>query len=91
MVGFILKNEDEGTIAVIGGGVTPTSEELDDFYVRVRTAIAEHFCCEVNDVSMNSIEKDWKWTFDADTIEDGEDCIRNFELIQTAIYLETSK
>ena len=90
MVGYILKNSDEGDIAVIAGKVTPTEDELNEFWVRVRLAIAEHFCCDPQDVSINDIENNWRWTFGADTMEDNEECIRSFELIQTAIYLDIS-
>jgi len=78
MKAYILKSDDE-TIAVVA------EKELHKFYVSIRTAIADHYCCDkIDDVSMNDIVGFISFT--ADLIENGEETIRDFYLQQTTIY-----
>lgn len=85
MKGFILSSEEE-TIAVIG----MTSK--DEFYVKVRTAIAEHYCCEkTDDVSINmsheQYEKElYSQEIEVDSIEQEEESTRKYFLTETVIY-----
>lgn len=86
MKGFILSSEEE-TIAVI----SLTTE--DEFYVKVRTAIAEHYVCESpDDVSLDISFEDSRdhtlpQSFDASSIENGgEESLRTYNLMRTCIY-----
>lgn len=85
MLGFLLEEETE-VIAVI-----EYRTNKDDFYVAVRKAIAEHFISEEIDTSLLLSDEEYKLdvrsiTFEAETIENEESCIRVFTLTETCIY-----
>lgn len=77
MKAYILKSDTE-TIAVV------RKTELHKFYVNIRTAIADHYICEVGEVSMNDIVEFVSFTADFD--ENGEESVRDFYLEETVIY-----
>jgi len=85
MEGFILKSEEE-TIAVI------SMKDKDEFFVAVRTAVAEHYSCEVDFVSINMSEEEYSKELysrdlEVETVdEDGETEIREFNLEHVFIY-----
>jgi hypothetical protein len=82
---WCLISEDE-TIAVIA------STEKDAFYNNIRLAIAEHYCCDVLEVSIlmddESYQKEvFSQTFEVEFLdEDGDASVRTFEISETAIY-----
>ena len=84
MKAFILESETEA-IAVI------KFTDKDEFYRNVRLAISEHYVCEHNDVSIVMSEEQYKRgvcseKLEIESIEDGEDCIREYTLTDTFIY-----
>ena len=83
MKAFILESEEE-TIAVI------KLTDKDEFYRTVRLAIAEHYICEHNEVSIVMNEEQYnkglKLNLEIESVEQGDDCIRNYTLSETCVY-----
>lgn len=84
MRAYILASQDE-TIAVI------KLVQKDKFYKTVRLAIAEHYICEEDDVSINGgdehCEKDVCYQeFEADYIVDECSCTEIFTITETCVY-----
>jgi hypothetical protein len=88
---YLLLSETEGQIAVI---LMSENEEKDNLYVKIREAISDHFVCEdKNNVALQDSDE---WNdfnegaivsfFEANTIEDGENCIRDFSLLKIPVY-----
>jgi hypothetical protein len=84
MKAFILKSEEE-TIAVI------KLTDKDQFYRNVRLAIAEHYICEHDEVSIVMNEEEYSkeiysQTLEIESVEQGEDCIRDYTITETCVY-----
>jgi|TARA_R110001592_G_scaffold343723_1_gene634535 hypothetical protein len=84
MKAFILESKKE-TIAVI------KLTDKDEFYRTVRLAIAEHYICEHNEVSIVMNEEQYNQeiylqTLEIESVEQGNDCIRNYTLTETCVY-----
>ncbi len=84
MKAFILESEEE-TIAVI------KLTDKDEFYRNVRLAIAEHYICEHNEVSIVMSEEQYKkeiysQKLEIESVEQGDDCIRDYTLTETCVY-----
>ena len=84
MKAFILESEEE-VIAVI------KLIDKDEFYRNVRLAIAEHYTCEHDYVSIvmsheQYAKEIYSQSFEAESTEDGEECIRTYTLTETCIY-----
>jgi hypothetical protein len=86
MKAFILKSCEEGeTIAVIN------LTEKGEFYRNVRLAIANHYICEHDEVSIVMNEEEYSkeitsQTLEIESVEQGEDCIRDYTLTETCVY-----
>ena len=76
MKAFILESEEE-TIAVI------KLTDKDEFYGNVRLAIAEHYVCEHDEVSIIMSDE---VSIVMSSVEQGDDCIRNYTLTETCVY-----
>ena len=84
MKAFILKSEEE-TIAVI------KLTDKDKFYRNVRLAIAEHYICEHDEVSIVMNEEVYKngvksQALEIESGELGGGSIRNYTLTETCVY-----
>ena len=84
MKAFILESEEE-TIAVI------KLTDKDEFYRNVRLAIAEHYVCDHNEVSIVMNEEQYNkeiysQKLEIESVEQDEDNIRDYTLTETCVY-----
>lgn len=76
---FLLTDDEGVNIAVISKKDKATPSEFND---AIATAIKDHF--GTNEVTINRVEDSME--FDADTVENEEECIRSFTLEEITVY-----